>query len=196
MTLAALANKNPCRVITPLGNDSIMRRHDQAIRAEAYDWGDTIALAPGVAVTLTPANHWSARGLGDRRMALWASFLIEAPGGAIYAIGDTGYDSGAIFREMRVHFPAIRLALLPIGAYEPRWFMKGQHVDPEESVRIFEDCGAAYALAHHWGTFQLTDEDRLEPPARLAVACERAGLAAGRFVTRRPGEVFDVPPLA
>jgi L-ascorbate metabolism protein UlaG (beta-lactamase superfamily) len=194
--LATLAKSNPCRVITPLGNDTIMRRHDPAIRVEAYDWGDKVALAPDVSVTLTPANHWSARGISDRRMALWASFLIDTPGGAIYAIGDTGYDNGAIFREMRLHHPAIRFAILPIGAYEPRWFMRGQHVDPEESVAIFLDCGAAYAMAHHWGTCQLTDEDRLEPPKRLAIACERAGLAADRFVVRRPGETFDVPLLA
>ncbi len=194
-TLSRLARSNPCRVVTPLGNDTIMRRHDPAIRAEAFDWGDTVTLAPDVSVTLTPANHWSARRLGDRRMALWASFVVDAPGGAIYAIGDTGFNDGALFRDLRLRHPAIRLALLPIGAYEPRWFMRGQHVDPEESVRIFLDCGAAYAMAHHWGTFQLTDEARDEPPRRLAVARERAGIAAERFVVRRPGEVFDVPAL-
>ena len=194
-TLSQLARTNPCRVVTPLGNDTIMRRHDPAIRAEAYDWGETIALSVDVAATLTPANHWSARGVGDRCMALWASFLIAAPGGAIYAIGDTGYDTGAIFRAVRLASPAIRLALLPIGAYEPRWFMRGQHVDPDESVQIFRDCGAAYALAHHWGTFQLTDEDRTAPPTRLAAARDRAGVAADRFVVKRPGEVFDVPAI-
>ena len=193
--LSRLAAMNPCRVVTPLGNDTIMRRHDAAIRAEAYDWGDSVVLGPDVTATLTPANHWSARGVNDRRMALWASFLIATPAGAIYAIGDTGYHDGAIFRAMPIAHPPIRLALLPIGAYEPRWFMKSQHVDPEESVRIFQDCGAAYAMAHHWGTFQLTDEARDEPPKRLAVACERARIMPDRFVTRRPGETFDVPEV-
>jgi len=191
--LSRLARERPCRVLTPLGNDRIMRRADGKIAAEAYDWDARIGLGNGVVVRLEPCYHWSARGLGDRRMALWAAFVIETPAGAIYHIGDTGYAKGEIFRAMRVKHGPFRLAILPIGAYEPRWFMRDQHVDPEESVRIYQDCGAAYALAHHWGTFQLTDEAIDEPPKRLAIALERAGIPADRFRVQRPGAAFDVP---
>jgi L-ascorbate metabolism protein UlaG (beta-lactamase superfamily) len=192
-TLKRLAATHGCRVLTPLGNDAILRRAVPTIRAEAYDWGARVALSDRVAVDLEPSNHWSARGLSDRRMALWAAFVIRTPAGAIYHIGDTGYGTGDIFRAMRVRHDPIRLAIIPIGAYEPRWFMREQHVDPEEAVRIFQDCGAAYAMAHHWGTFQLTDEAIDEPPKRLAVALERAGVAPDRFRVKRPGEVFEVP---
>ena len=157
-TLSRLAKAHAPRVIVPLGNDVIMRRHDRNIDAEAYDWGARIPLNGAVAVHLEPAYHWSARGLRDRRMALWCAFVIETPDGAIYYIADTGWGDGAIFSNIRQKYADVRLAILPIGAYEPRWFMRDQHVNPEESLRIFQLCGARQALAHHWGTFQLTDD--------------------------------------
>ena len=194
-TLSALARVHACRIVVPLGNDTILRRHDPALRAEAYDWGDRVALADAVHVTLTPSQHWSSRWIGDRRMALWAAFVIETPAGAIYHIGDTGYGDGAIFRDIAARFGKPRLAILPIGAYEPRWFMRDQHVDPDEAVRIFELCGAHHALAHHWGTFRLTAEPIDAPPRRLATALAAAGIEPGRFRVQRPGEAFDVPEV-
>jgi L-ascorbate metabolism protein UlaG (beta-lactamase superfamily) len=191
--LSTLAAQNPCPVLTPLGNDRIMMRHDSAIKARTFDWGEAAALSSGVRVHFEPCYHWSARGLRDRRMALWAAFIIETPGGNIYHIGDTGYAKGEIFRAMRVKYGPPRLAILPIGAYEPRWFMRDHHVNPEEAVAIFEDCGARFGLAHHWGTFQLTYEPIDEPPKRLAIALERAKIPAGCFQVKRPGEFFDVP---
>ena len=192
-TLVQLRRRHACRLIVPLGNDVILRRADPSLAAEAYDWGARVELGAAVTMTLVPSQHWSSRWLADRRMALWAAFLFEAPGGAIYHIGDTGYGDGAIFRNIATRFGAPRLAILPIGAYEPRWFMRDQHVDPDEAVRIFQDCGAAYALAHHWGTFQLTSEPIDAPPERLAAALAAAGIATGRFRVQRPGEAFDVP---
>ena len=194
-TLSHLARARPCRVITPLGNDAIMRARDASIRAEAYDWGARVEIAPGISVHIEPSLHWSARNLRDRRMALWCAFVIDAPTGKIFHAGDTGYGGGALFRELFLKYHGFRLANLPIGAYEPRWFMKNQHVDPEEAVRIFEDLGAAYALAMHWGTFRLTDEAIDEPVKRLAVALERAGIAPERFQVKRPGEFWEVPDL-
>jgi len=194
-TLSKLAHDNPCRVLTPFGNDGIMQAHDKAIAAETFDWGESAALTPTVIVHFEPCYHWSARGVRDRRMALWAAFVIETPGGKIYHIGDTGYAKGEIFRAMRVKHGPMRLAILPIGAYEPRWFMRDHHINPEEAVGIFQDCGASHALAHHWGTFQLTNEAIDDPPKRLRIALERAGIAEDLFQVKRPGEAFDVPPV-
>ena len=187
----------PPRLIVPLGNDTIIRRAHPTLRAEAHDWGDTVALSTEVSVTLAPSYHWSARWLGDRRMALWAAFVLETPDGAIYHVGDTAYrNDGRIFREIPERFGAPRLAILPIGAYEPRWFMRDQHVEPFESVKILRDCRAHHALAHHWGTFRLTSEEREDPPKRLAIALAEAGLEADLFKVQRPGEAFDVPPIS
>jgi L-ascorbate metabolism protein UlaG (beta-lactamase superfamily) len=190
-TLRRLAHLRPCRVITPLGNDTILRRADSAVRAEAFDWGARVPIRGDVAVHVEPAYHWSARGLGDRRMALWSAFVIEAQGGPIYHIADTAWGDGAIFPAARRKHGDFRLAILPIGAYEPRWFMRDQHVNPAESVRIFEACGAERAIGHHWGTFQLTDEAIEAPVRALHGALVEAGLESTRFQAFRPGQVFD-----
>jgi len=156
-TLSRLAAAHRPRVITPLGNDAIMRRHDPAIVAEGYDWDERVEIG-AVAVTLVPARHWSARNLSDRNMSLWASFVIEAGGGRVFVVADSGYGDGLYFRRARERHAPFRLAILPIGAYEPRWFMRDMHMNPDEAVQALLDCGAELALAHHYGTFQLTDE--------------------------------------
>ncbi|MFT4096880.1 MAG: MBL fold metallo-hydrolase [Rhodoblastus sp.] len=191
-TLARLQRERPCPIVTPLGNDTILRRAIRGADAKAFDWGDAVRVG-GLTVHLVPAQHWSARGLSDRRMALWCGFVIEGPAGNIYVCGDTGYGDGRIFRDIFLKHGPMRLALLPIGAYEPRWFMREQHVDPEEAVRIFQDVDAQDALGCHWGTFRLTDEAIDEPPKRLSIALERAGIAPDRFRAARPGEVFEAP---
>jgi L-ascorbate metabolism protein UlaG (beta-lactamase superfamily) len=190
-TLSRLAAAYRARVITPLGNDVIMRNHDSAIAAEAHDWGDRVEIGSGVAVTLVPTRHWSARSLSDRNMSLWASFVIEAPGGRLYFVGDSAYGDGRNFREARERYGPFKLALLPIGAYEPRWFMQDQHMNPAESVQAFLDCGAEFALGHHYGTFQLTDEAIDAPTKALAVALKAAGISAERFRALQPGEVLQ-----
>jgi len=195
-TLSRLASAHRPQVITPLGNDTIMRNHDASIAAQGHDWGERIDLGNGVAVTLVATRHWSARSLSDRNMSLWASFVIETPGGLIYFVADSGYGDGRHFREVRERHGPPRLAILPIGAYEPRWFMCDQHMNPAESVQALADCGAELALAHHFGTFQLTDEAIDAPPAALADALRAAEIPAERFRTLRPGEVWELPPRA
>ena len=192
VTLSRLAAAHRPRVITPLGNDTIMRNRDPAIAAESYDWGDRVELGAGVAVTLLPSRHWSARSLSDRNMSLWASIVIETPGGRIYFVADSGYDDGRHFREARERHGPFKLAILPIGAYEPRWFMRDQHMNPAESVQALIDCGAELALAHHFGTFQLTDEAIDAPLSALAEALEGAAIAPERFRALRPGEVWEL----
>jgi L-ascorbate metabolism protein UlaG (beta-lactamase superfamily) len=191
-TLSRIAAAHRARVVTPLGNDVIMRNFDPAVAAEAYDWGDRIDVGAGVAVTLVASRHWSARNLSDRNLALWASFVIEAPGGRIYHVADSGYGDGDYFRTARKHHGPFRVAILPIGAYEPRWFMGDHHMDPAEAVQALIDCDAEIALAHHHGTFQLTDEPIDAPVLALAEALNAAGIAPQRFTALRPGQVCQL----
>jgi L-ascorbate metabolism protein UlaG (beta-lactamase superfamily) len=193
-TLSRLAAAHRPRVITPLGNDAIMRGHDPAIAAEAYDWGDRVTLPGGASVSLVPVQHWSARGLTDRNKALWAGFVIDTPAGRIFHVADTGYGDGHHFRGAKEGHGPFRLAILPIGAYEPRWFMRDQHMNPAEAVQAFRDCGAELALAHHHGTFQLTDEAIDAPPLALAQAIAAEGIPAEQFRVLRPGQVWQIDP--
>jgi L-ascorbate metabolism protein UlaG (beta-lactamase superfamily) len=195
-TLARLQATHDPLVVTPLGNDTIVRKDVPAMRLLARDWGDVVehVTADGrVRVHLEPCHHWSARGFGDRRMALWAAFVIESAAGRTYHVGDTGYHDGINYRDARARHGAFRLAVLPVGAYEPRWFMAPQHQNPAEAVLGFRDCGATFACGHHWGTFQLTDEGIEAPLGALDAALAEAGIEPGRFRPLRPGEAWDVP---
>jgi L-ascorbate metabolism protein UlaG (beta-lactamase superfamily) len=191
-TLAKISARDNPRVISPLGNDAIIAAHDPSIRNEVYDWGDKIDLGAGITAIPVPTAHWSARGLGDRRKALWASFVIETPAGRIYHVGDSAYAEGRNFKAHRDAYGPFRLALLPIGAYEPRWFMQAAHMNPDEAVRAMQDLGVPQAVGHHWGTFQLTAEAVDAPAQALAVARAAAGIAPDAFVAFRPGQVFQV----
>jgi L-ascorbate metabolism protein UlaG (beta-lactamase superfamily) len=191
-TLSKLAATFAPRVITPLGNDVTMRSTDDAIKAEAFDWHDRVELGHGVAVTLVPTRHWSARGLFDRNKALWTSFVLETPAGKIYIVCDSGYGDGRHFRRVAQAHGPLRLAILPIGAYEPRWFMQDQHMNPSDAVKALADCGAAQALAHHHGTFQLTDEAIDAPAQALDAALDEARIARERFVSLKPGQVVEI----
>jgi L-ascorbate metabolism protein UlaG (beta-lactamase superfamily) len=190
-TLSQLAAAHRPRIVTPLGNDTIMRNHNSAIAAEAFDWDDRVDLG-GAAVTLVPTSHWSARNLSDRNMSLWASFVIDAPCGKIYFVGDSGYGDGRLFRRARERNGPFKLAILPIGAYEPRWFMRDQHMNPAEAVQALIDCGAELALASHYGTFQLTDEAIDAPVSALAQALQAADITPERFRALRPGEAMQL----
>jgi L-ascorbate metabolism protein UlaG (beta-lactamase superfamily) len=129
--------------------------------------------------------------MGDRRMALWGGFMLRTQAGLVYFAGDTGYGDGAIFRTMRETYGPVDVALLPIGAYAPRWFMAAQHTDPHEAVRIMRDLDARHAIGIHWGSFQLTDEAREEPLDLLRQALGEGGIDAARFPAASPGDVFD-----
>ncbi|WP_375462263.1 MBL fold metallo-hydrolase [uncultured Enterovirga sp.] len=189
-TISRLWERSQPRVVAPLGNDAIINGHDDEVRVETLDWGQSLDLGSGVTVHLEPANHWSARGINDRRMALWGAYAVTSPVGTVYLAGDTGYGDGDTFRAVRERFGAPKLAVLPIGAYEPRWFMGGQHMNPADAVLAFRDLAAENAVGVHWGTFQLTNEAIDAPVQDLAVALGEAGIAPARFRALRPGEVW------
>lgn len=188
-TLERLWQRDRPRVVTPLGNDTIMRSAIGDIEVVTVDWGEHADLGHGIGAHAEPCQHWSARGARDRSHALWASFVIETPAGKIHAVGDSGLGDGRTFRHVAARHPGIKLALLPIGAYEPRWFMESQHMNPSDAVEAFRLLGAEQALGHHWGTFQLTTEARDLPHTGLARALAAAGLEAARFKAALPGDV-------
>ena len=145
-------------------------------------------------ITLTPAQHWSKRLTSSRNRRLWGGFFITFPtpsARAVYFAGDTGWHE-TIFRDIAARLGAPDLAMLPIGAYEPRWFMRPQHCNPAEAVRIHRELGSRQSVAMHWGAFQLTDEARDEPPRALAQALREAGLPPGVFKVLEPGESLAV----
>ncbi len=183
------------RIITPIGNDVIVRASIPDAQVDTGDWSDRIRIGETAIITLTRANHWSSRRITDRRVALWSGFLIETQHAKIWFAGDTGYGDGSIFRDLRTKYGAPDVALIPIGAYEPRWFMAAQHVNPKEAVQIFQDIGARRALGIHWGTFRLTDEARDAPREELLDALNHAEIDAARFAAAEPGQVFDFADL-
>jgi L-ascorbate metabolism protein UlaG (beta-lactamase superfamily) len=191
-SLWALEHKHGPQFVAPLGVDKNLARGKRVPkRMHTLDWQQSFTLGD-ISIHAVPTYHWSARWINDRRMTLWCSFVIETPHGTIYHIGDTGYGAGEFSKRVRRDFGPVALAHIPIGAYEPRWFMKNHHVNPEEAVQIFQDCGAAQAIGHHWGTFQLTNEAIDQPEKDLAVALAAAGIAAPRFVAFRPGQVMEI----
>jgi N-acyl-phosphatidylethanolamine-hydrolysing phospholipase D len=156
------------------------------------DWWDAATVGQ-LRFTLTPVQHWSARSLWDRNETLWGGWRIDGPQGSFFFSGDTGYSPD--FLEIRRRLGPVDVALLPIGAYEPRWFMGVMHVNPEEAVKVHRDLEAGHSVAMHWGTFVLTDEPMDEPPRRLAHALREAGIPHERFRVPAHGETWhlDLP---
>ena len=189
-TLESLSSKHGATIICPLGNDTIVKSRAPQANFICGDWHDTAKLNANVNLHFEPCHHWSARGTKDRRMALWAAFLLETSAGKIYHIGDTGFHDGINYRALHEKHGEIDLAILPIGAYEPRWFMKGQHQNPDEAVRGHKMIRAKTSIGHHWGTFQLTDEAIEAPIEALAQAKLQHGLEDGEFIPLRPGETW------
>ncbi len=191
-TIDLLWEKHKPRIIVPLGNDSIIKNHNYTIKIEAYDWGDQVIINDDIKFHIEPMQHWSARGLFDRNKALWAALNIETRFGNIYFIGDSGYGEGRYFKRAKEKFGQFRLALLPMGAYEPRWFMKYAHMNPEDMVMAHIDLGRPFTVPSHYDVFKLTDEPRGEALINLEKAKEL--LSVGKKIkTLEPGQFWLVP---
>jgi L-ascorbate metabolism protein UlaG (beta-lactamase superfamily) len=195
-TLARLWRRDRPRIVAPLGNDAAIRGVDPGIAVTTADWRDTVPLGNGVEAVLEQVHHWSARGVTDRNRALWCGFVLRGLGDGVFFTGDTGFDEGRPFRRVAERHGPLGLALLPIGAYEPRWFMASQHMNPADAVQAFRLLGARQALGYHWGTFQLTNEGVEQPATDLAAALAAEGMEPARFLAAQPGQVWPGPARA
>jgi L-ascorbate metabolism protein UlaG (beta-lactamase superfamily) len=189
-TLRRLWERDRPMIVTSLGNDAVLR--GAGVESVARDWGESVAVRPGIDVLVERVHHWGSRWGSDRNRALWSGFTIRTPAGNIFFAGDTGWAGGSWAREAARHGP-FRLAIIPIGAYLPRDVMQDNHVDPQESVGIFQALNPLRALGVHWGTFQLTFEGIDDPPRALAAQLRARGIAADRFVATEVGQSFRVP---
>jgi L-ascorbate metabolism protein UlaG (beta-lactamase superfamily) len=187
-TLRRLRQRFNPVVVTPLGNAPLVRSAGLR-RIEELDWWQDAVTAP-VPVTLTPAQHFSARGPFDRNRALWGGFAFRAGDRRIFFAGDTGYSP--YFSAIRQRLGPIDLSLLPIGAYEPRWFMKDVHMNPAEAVQAHLDLESEQSIGMHFGTFQLTTEGLDEPLLALDAARRSLQIPPDRFRALEFGESLRV----
>jgi len=193
-TLAERPGGGPLFVV-PLGLKAWFQARGIANVVE-LDWWQSHAVG-GVEIFLVPAQHWSARGINDRMKTLWGGFAVFAPDCQLFFAGDTGYSRD--FAEIKARFAerqqggGFDIALIPIGAYEPRWFMKEQHVNVEEALKIHADLGAKRSLGVHWGTFELTDEALDEPPRQLVQQRAALGMGEDEFFALAVGETRRIP---
>jgi L-ascorbate metabolism protein UlaG (beta-lactamase superfamily) len=180
--LRALAQANPgVRFVTPLGLSAALPAECRP--AIELDWWEYIEI-DAVRVQLVPAQHWHRRGAFDENKSLWGGYVLQGTH-RVYHSGDTGYFGG--FSAIGELFDGIDVACLPLGAYEPRWFMAAQHMDPEHALDAFQDLSASHFVGMHWGAYDLSDEPiEAGPTSALALAAER-GLPAARLHVLEPG---------
>lgn len=160
-----------------------------ADRVIELDWWQSDQFNDDVEVTFTPAEHWSKRTPWDQNQSLWGGWAVDIAGFKSWFAGDTAYHP-RYFRDIGRRLGPFRLAMIPIGAYAPRYFMADSHVDPEEAVDIHLDVGAQQSLPVHWGTFQLTIEPALQPPQLLRAVLKERGIPLTQFEPVRIGDTL------
>jgi L-ascorbate metabolism protein UlaG (beta-lactamase superfamily) len=181
-TLQRLQREHRPRIYAGLGNGAFLKG------AIDLDWWQPVEVAPGVRVHAVPAQHFSSRGLADRDANLWCGYVVATPHGPLYFAGDTGW--GSHFARIRERFGAMRLAILPIGAYRPVWFMAPVHIGPREAIRAAQALEAAVSIPMHYSTFHLGDDGQNEPADVLRAELARVSEPRPRFEILRPGETF------
>ncbi|QHT59895.1 MBL fold metallo-hydrolase [Paenibacillus lycopersici] len=176
-------------LIVPVGLADKLRRKGFSSIIE-LDWWQSVE-SNGVKFTFVPAQHWTRRTLIDTNSSLWGGFVIEAKDApTVYFAGDSGYFEG--FKEIGMRFPDIDVALMPIGAYDPEWFMGPQHVSPEEALRAFRDIGARRFVPMHYGSYKLADDTPREALDRLEAETRRLRLAEGTVRILPHGETWKL----
>jgi L-ascorbate metabolism protein UlaG (beta-lactamase superfamily) len=177
--------------LVPLGDDKLLTQNGIQ-NVWPMDWWEDFKVKD-TSITFAPTQHWSARGLFDKCESLWGSFFIKSPDLSIYFAGDTGLASH--FKQIRERLGRPDLALLPIGAYEPRYFMKVNHMNPEEAVLAHLDLSRPVSIGMHFGTFPLADEAYDEPPQRLKEALIKAQIPGEEFSLLDHGQSKIIPRL-
>lgn len=189
-------------IITPLQNDTILKKHIPNIKVLTLNWEEKAVfnsdlqltnelLGSKLSITLKPAQHWSARGLFDINQALWGSFIIDllpSDVGSIFFVGDSGYDQD-LYRKIGIQHK-IFLSLLPIGAFAPRWFMQDVHMDPNEAVLTYKDLKTSYAIASHFKTFPLASDDYQQPVDELCMALIKNNISLQKFIVPEIGQAY------
>lgn len=189
-TLKRLQAAYAPRIAAGLGTARFLRR--RGIRnARDFDWWQSHPVSRQVELTSVPVQHFSRRGLFDGNGTLWTGFVLSGPAGRVYFGGDTGY--GPHFAAVGDRFGPLRIALLPIGAYRPRWFMAPVHIDPAQAVKAHQDLRAEQSLAIHFGTFRQADDGFEEPIRDLEAALSGAGLTKRDFWILAEGQGRNVP---
>ncbi len=189
-SLIRLKKEHEPRFIAGLGNRALLQKHEITDAIE-LDWWDEADLADQVRATCVPAKHFSGRGLSDFDCTLWCGFVIQAPDGNIYFAGDTAM--GAHFKAIKERFGEFRLALLPIGAYLPGWFMHPVHLSPAEAVNIHYLLKPNVSVAIHFGTFALGDDGEFEPLVELKAALPEEENGNSNFWVLEHGEGRNLP---
>jgi L-ascorbate metabolism protein UlaG (beta-lactamase superfamily) len=183
-TLHRLAARGDSTFIVPARGARLFRSENIG-PAHELDWGESLSL-PGFTIHCVPALHFSSRGIFDRNITLWCGYVIEYQERLVYFAGDTGF--GRHFAQVREKFGSPHLALLPVGAYEPRWFMSPVHMDPDEAIRAHAVLAARTSIAIHHGTFQLSDEGIDSPKKQLNVYARHKS-----FLVLKNGQFADIP---
>ncbi len=182
-TLKRLNQRYEPLLIAPLGVPSYLKSQN-INRVKEMDWWDEQQITEGITIACVPAQHFSGRGMFDRNKTLWAGYVIKSERGNIYFAGDTGY--GEFFSQINRKYHPIKLAMLPVGAYLPQWFMSPIHISPEEAVQIHLELKAEKSLATHFGTFPLGDDGMYQPVHDLMNARNKYGV--NDFYVLREGE--------
>ncbi len=184
--IVAKQKENPPTILAPLGNKRLFEKWGIS-SARDLDWGDIFEIG-NTRIELHEVRHRSGRGLADQMKTLWGAFVINSSRGKIYFGGDTGY--GPHFKDSFLSSGPMRLSILPIGSYEPRWFMESIHIDPDEAIRAHKDLGSMLSIGMHFGTFQLTTEGIDDPLIKLLEAKQKYGIADDKFITLDFGETL------
>ena len=192
-SLRQLAARFPeARVVTGLGNGALIRQCGFADVRE-MDWWQALPLNDRLTLHGVPAQHWSSRTRADTNKTLWMGFVLDAPEGPLLFPGDTGL--GPEFRLIHQRFGPMRFAALPIGAYAPRWFMRDNHMNPDDAVQAHRQLASQNSMAIHFGTFNLSDEEQFAPVMALAAALHEHQVPEAEFRAPQPGEHWQVAPL-